>query len=128
MASDALEAAGLRLTGVRTKMEWSSASSEILLSDLEAGVFGGRASGRLRLGFAAKTYEADLKVEGLDLASLAAGLRGKAGFTLVGRGSMDREFAAGAFAVQGLGFQALARPTLPARWKPGSRPAGPRSD
>jgi translocation and assembly module TamB len=74
---------------------------------MEAGLFGGRVSGRLRLGFGDRTYESDLKAEGLDLAGMAAGLRGTVGFSLAGRGSMDREFAAGAFTVQGLGYQAL---------------------
>ncbi|MCX6560448.1 MAG: translocation/assembly module TamB domain-containing protein [Candidatus Aminicenantes bacterium] len=107
LKADVLEAAGLRLTGVTTGLGWSSPSSEIRLTDLEAGLFGGRVFGRLRIGFADKTYDADLKAEGMDLAGLTEGLRGTVGFALAGRGSLDGEFAKGPFAVKGLGFRAF---------------------
>jgi len=104
LRAEALQAAGLALTGVRTDLEWVSSSSRLALSGLEAGLFGGRVSGRLRLGIEDLAYEADLKAEGLDLSAAAAGLRGTAGFTLAGNGVLDRQPAAGSFTIRGLGY------------------------
>ncbi|MDD8027605.1 MAG: translocation/assembly module TamB domain-containing protein, partial [Acidobacteriota bacterium] len=103
----ALEAAGQRLTGVRTGLEWSSASSRLALTDLETGLFNGKVSGNVRLGLKDRSYEADIKAEGLDLAAAAKGPRGTAGFSLSGRGTLDNNPAEGAFTVHGLGFGAF---------------------
>ncbi len=107
LRTEALEAAGLDLTDVSLGLEWISPSERLALTDLEAGLLGGRISGSLRIGLKDMAYEADLKAEGLDLSAAAAGLRGMAGFTLAGNGFLDRRPAEGSLTVRGLGFQTL---------------------
>lgn len=107
LRTESMEAAGLTWTGVQTDLEWNSPASRLVLNGLQAGLFGGRVSGSLRLGVKDLAYEADLKAEGLDLSAVAAGLRGVAGFTLAGQGVLDQRPAEGLLTVKGLGFRTI---------------------
>lgn len=107
LQTGAMEAAGLALTDVRTDLEWTAPSSRLVLTDLAAGLLGGRVSGSLRLGVKDLAYEADLRAEGIDLSAVSAGLHGTAGFTLAGHGTLDQRPAEGLLTVKGLGFQTI---------------------
>jgi hypothetical protein len=107
--AEAVDVAGQPFQDASGRIEYSTASNTLTLSKVGATLAKGRIEGRLVLALGARNYDLDLAGREIDLAALAPKLEGRGGFTLKGRGHLDRDKASGSFTVRDFGSGTLAR-------------------
>jgi hypothetical protein len=88
------------LKDVQGRLEWTEGAGLLAFSGLQAGLYGGKVNGSASVGLKSREFDIDIQTSNIDLSSFSAKVNGRLSFGLKGKGSLDKDSAAGKFAVK----------------------------
>ena len=109
IASADIRFAGRSFEQATGRLEYAEAENALTLSKFKAGLDRGQIEGVLSLAFGTRDYVLEAEARGLDLGAMDPKLEGKAAFSVIGRGNLDRDRARGRLTVQGLRYGTFER-------------------